>query len=244
MLAFTCKDRVYAEIENRLSNMSGVAKSRWKNEKRVTSLISTYCTCFSKKRDSLPLWSEYGNKSKGVAIGFDKNLLDGFSSINPFISRSGSVIYDEDKQQEYIEGIANSICEKIEETVEPTGIEVDPTYLLKYPFVKDSSFCNEAEYRLVLNKGLTSKTTQSTGGGFVVRGVYYRAIDDNIIPYYELDFSQVSQHIIKEIIIGSRSKISIDDVYGLLYRYGYYNGLNGISKSNPYKIYYSKCTYQ
>ena len=96
----------------------------------------------------------------------------------------------------------------------------------------------------MLNEGLTSKATQSTGGGFVVRGVYYRAIDDNIIPYYELDFSQVSQHIIKEIIIGSRSKISIDDVYGLLYRYGYYNGLNGISKSNPYNIYYSKCTYQ
>lgn len=245
MECILCKEKVYGLVESVVSGMDDHIKERWSNELKVKSFVKSYCVCFSGARDSLQMWLGYGDKAQGIAIGFDKEILDTFSQLSLFQTKAGYVIYDENKQKDYIHEIVDDILSKLTKSSNPTGIEIDIGYLLKYPFIKNDSFAGEREYRLVLNSGFsTGGMTEGKIGGFRIKGEKYRASNTDVISYYDLDFSDIKQTLIREIIIGGKSKVTPLDIYGILYRYGYYNNINNPTESSPINICKSKCTYQ
>ena len=245
MECILCKNRVYDLVDRILEKQDEEIKERWDKEKNlIKSYVSTYCVCFSRARDSLQMWIGYGDNANGIAIGFDREVLSSLPKCSIMHSRTGDVIYKGNEQQEYIERIAKDICKRLIESKRVTGIEMDIDYLLSYPFVKNESFSGEEEFRVVVNSGLSKCETYDSAGDFLIKGVYYKATNKDIVPHFELGFSDIKQQLIREIIIGGKSEVKPKDVFGLLYRYGYYDGIKSPSVSNPYEIWVSKCTYR
>lgn len=65
--------------------------------------MKTFCVCFSGSKDKLSQWRGYAQDGKGIAIGFDKELLEELNQISEFHIAFGKVIYD--NPQEYVQGI-------------------------------------------------------------------------------------------------------------------------------------------
>ena len=66
-------------------------------------LMKTFCVCFSGSKDKLSQWRGYAQDGKGIAIGFDKELLEELNQISEFHIAFEKVIYD--NPQEYVKGI-------------------------------------------------------------------------------------------------------------------------------------------
>lgn len=71
------------------------------NEKINDVKFSSYITCFSKFGDDPEQWKCYGDNGKGVAVGYDKKILDEIAN-KCQCEKITEVIYDEKKQKEYI----------------------------------------------------------------------------------------------------------------------------------------------
>ena len=63
--------------------------------------MKTFCVCFSESRDQLSQWRGYAQDGNGMAIGFDKGILEKLNQISEFHIAFGKVIYD--KPQEYFD---------------------------------------------------------------------------------------------------------------------------------------------
>ncbi len=68
---------------------------------------------------------------------------------------------------------------------------------------------------------------------------------DKDIPYIEMNFERVKKSIIKEIFIGPKSEVEIEDIVNLLSFYGYYDGIEGgYNSQQPIAIKKSSTTYR
>jgi hypothetical protein len=60
-----------------------------------------------------------------------------------------------------------------------------------------------------------------------------------------MNFEKVKQSIIKEIFIGPKSEVEVDDIVNLLNFYGYYDGIEeGYNSQEPVDIKKSDTTYR
>jgi hypothetical protein len=60
-----------------------------------------------------------------------------------------------------------------------------------------------------------------------------------------MNFEKVKQSIIKEIFIGPKSEVEVDDIVNLLSFYGYYDGIEGgYNSQKPIDIKKSVTTYR
>ena len=56
--------------------------------------MKTFWFCFSESKDKLSQWRGYAQDGKGIAIGFNKDVLEELNQISKFHTAFGKVIYD------------------------------------------------------------------------------------------------------------------------------------------------------
>lgn len=135
---------------------------------------NSYVTCFSHERDLLSLWEMYGDKCKGIAIGFDKNeLLDMMFKYNKVVIKGkepgfpGLLQGDVEYSFEIVCNDAMRMTKDLVKAFLESGenVEVFIGQETKYHFkekcmrifmrlqdAKDASFYAEKEFRLYWNQ--------------------------------------------------------------------------------------------
>ena len=103
---------------------------------------------------------------------------------------------------------------------------------MQFPFVKNPGFEEEKEWRVVVCSTIGHYNIPSSEN-ILFSKVKYRTANNKLIPYIEMNFERVKQSIIKEIFIGPKSEVEVEDIVNLLSFYGYYDGIEeGIISSN------------
>lgn len=111
--------------------------------------MKTFCVCFSESKDKLSQWRGYAQDGKGIAIGFDRGILEELNQISEFHIAFGKVIYD--NPQEYVLGIiADNIKKLKHKGVGHVALELNENYRMQFPFVKNPDFKEEKEWRAVV----------------------------------------------------------------------------------------------
>ena len=223
-------------------------------------MMYTFIACFSENGDLLSQWRGYANDGKGVAIGFDKKILQSFDT-GGYNYAFKKVIYDEEEQREYIYNNVSYLIEgysKVEEDEEKKE-----KYFRKFlmdirlriamlrnesPIFKNIAFEEEKEWRLILNNHV-SNYNYTIGGideefldevdyanGFKRKPLQFRAVADNLVAYIDMNFEKIKETFIKQICLGPKCKINEMDMRIFLEKYGY-------SESNI-EIIKSKATYR
>lgn len=163
-----------------------------KNLKRVDQghiCIASFC----EQDDLLSQWRGYGNQGKGYAIGFDLAELRKIARLQHFVL--WPCVYNVSLQLELVNYLIESwlreFCDKklAHEQMQKI-IDVSTGQLA--PILKDESFSEEKEWRLV-SSTLTSRTP-----GFAFREGRY-----SLIPYYKFAIiTPTGKDCIKNIVVG------------------------------------------
>ncbi len=209
----------------------------------INSPMKTFCVCFSESKDKLSQWRGYAQDGKGMAIGFDKEILEELNQISKFYIAFGKVIYD--NPQEYVQGIIADNIKKLEyKGVGHVALELSQNYRMQFPFVKNPGFKEENEWRVVLCSTIGHHNIPSSDN-IIFSKIKYRTANNKLIPYIEMSFEKIKQSIIKKIFIGPKSEVEVEDVVNLLGFYGYYDGLEeGYNSQKPVDIKKSDTTYR
>ncbi len=164
--------------------------------KRQLNVIDQGHICigsFCEAGDLLSQWRGYGNQGKGYAIGFDLLELIKTAKEQHFVL--WPCIYDPKVQIEMVEYLIDCWCEAF---VKPGITEkefakiIDISVCQLAPIIKDQSFSEEQEWRLV-SSIFTSKSPNFS----------FREGEFSLIPYY--NFSIINQegfHSIKQVVVG------------------------------------------
>ena len=147
-----CREYVNKGMEEYLGDDIDALQA-WRTwyEKGVYSNFSmkTFCACFSGSKDKLSQWRGYAQDGKGIAIGFDRELLETLNQISEFHIAFGKVIYD--NPQDYIQEIIEDNIKKIEyKGIGHIALELSTNYRMQFPFVKNPGFKEEDEWRAVV----------------------------------------------------------------------------------------------
>lgn len=93
-----CREYVNKGIKEYLKNDKKAIKA-WEEWYKVGIQTSfqarTFGVCFSESKDQLSQWRGYAQNGMGMAIGFDKNILDELNSINKYDIAFGKVLYND-----------------------------------------------------------------------------------------------------------------------------------------------------
>lgn len=160
---------------------------------------------FSNCRDSITMWSEFGNET-GYNIGFDSKRLIARIEENNTIEYHGLVLYEMEEQKKIVrrilnEGIPNemqlSFSEIIEAGAKNRDCEEYKKACRKFQkitaiyamFFKNSAFREEQEYRFIFKK-------KGTG--------LYREKDGFLIPYVQIQLTDKLLPI-KEIVVAPKT---------------------------------------
>ena len=115
-----------------------------------------YVICFSKNEDFLPMWSLYGDKGRGICLGFSKDIqyyVKGGYNKDLSLPMEGDVYYRNYSHAKsastYLDLFYNIIIKKADEPIEDT---IAMTFLCTSPFLKHQSYEYENEYRISIFK--------------------------------------------------------------------------------------------
>lgn len=194
-----------------------------------------YGVCFCQKEDISSQWIEYGDRTKGLSLGFDINWFihnDGIKQQKPHpnIIQSNSigcdtVIYH---SEEFEEQMADVCYRALKEQGMLAWIKcICPTFKHYSGFVKNPTFASEAEIRIVY---------------YPIEGVKFERYDvsvsnlkTNVKKHYEIPWIKGSSKALKSVCIGHNCELSKADVRRLLAE-------NGIG--TDIQIKQSECTYR
>lgn len=117
-------------------------------EKYNKECIIGHAICFSQEGDLLSQWREYGDKGNGMAIGFDRSVLERFFNRGTHL-RLDNVIYSETVDAD-LKILVKNFCTKVQEVLEgfPNGDSLSGNI---------SVACREIVIRLFLDKALVYK---------------------------------------------------------------------------------------
>lgn len=166
---------------------------------------------FSKCRDSITLWSEFGNKT-GYNIGFRSDEIIARIEEAAEIAYHGLVVYDPKQQKQLIQRI---ICNYLPHLLRLTPDEImeaglhnrqDDNYQkacrkfrkttdVYAMFFKHEGFAQEQEYRFIFRR---QKDTT----------VYFRAKDGFMLPYIEIPLSDKMLPV-EEIMVAPQNHIDL-----------------------------------
>lgn len=205
--------------------------------------MKTFCVCFSEGRDKLSQWRGYAQDGKGMAISFDRKVLEELNQINELYIAFGKVIYD--NPQEYVRGIIADNIRKLEyKGIGYVALELSGNYRMQFPFVKNPGFKEEDEWRAVVCSTIENYNIPSSDN-ILFSKIQYRTANNKLIPYIEMNFERVKRSIIKEIFIGPKSEVEVEDVVNFLNFCGYYDGIEeGFNSREPVAIRKSETTYR
>ncbi len=169
------------------------------------------CVCsFSEERDSLSQWRAYGGSS-GFAVGFSSKVLRAATEKQGWFI--APCIYDLATQHNLVRALVEEVLEEIlsgpplEDEEEDSVLRTVGGNLLPYlnryaPILKDESFKEEREWRIISRPMLCER-------------LVYREGKSLIVPYYKLPLCEDNQKLeLHEVVIGptpdaDRSKSSL-----------------------------------
>jgi hypothetical protein len=156
-----------------------------------------FITSFSEVEDSLPMWNTYGNNSLGVAIGFDKSILnDSFSSSEEL----KKCIYDKslvsEKLENNIENIYNCLRFNKGNFGWTTGVgaPIFNDFRDLVPITKNNAYSYEQEWRLIIKKT------------YEFKNIDFQMSNDILKPYVTFE---IPKKAIKKIVIGPCSNFDL-----------------------------------
>jgi hypothetical protein len=188
--------------------------------------VIPYVACFSEQGDILSQWRAYSDDGKGVSIGFNLGKLVQKDNSELIFK---SVCYDLSMKK-------NMLLQILDENGlnDPSTIKFHrmkhvytAATILIYEILteavsnKNLAFFEEREGRLIFfpENGYEAPANKQ----YTILGPFFRSNGDEIISYYELDFSKVKDGIIDSIYIGPKCKTTEFDIQLLLDTKGYKN---------------------
>ena len=143
------RDRIEQEIKSDAEAMYAWKTGYGMNDDLFDSML-TYVACFSEKEDCLSQWRGYADDGKGMAIGFNKKILEQLFQFKRHNLKFAKAIYDKNKQERYIEKLVKENLRKMEvKGVQHVGLELNTNYKIEFSLCKHPSFVEEEEWRLV-----------------------------------------------------------------------------------------------
>lgn len=204
----------------------------------------SYVACFSENKDQLSQWRGYADNGAGIAVGFSRESFADLKEAAPSHISFRKVIYDEKEQEKFIERIARESIKAMEtKPVAQVAAELNQNYRLQFPVLKNASFEEEAEWRIIFNDSF-SKRKRHVGKNILFSGIRYTVREKRLVSYIEMDFSKLKYNAIKEIWIGPKAEVEIQDILHLLDVYGYYDDVENYNESAPIKIAHSASSYR
>lgn len=151
--------------------------------------IASFCEC----GDLLSQWRGYGNQGKGYAIGFNLKNLTRTAKKQHFVL--WPCVYSSSVQLELVSYLIDSWCLdfcKPGTSHEKMVQMIDTSVCQLAPIIKDESFSEEKEWRLV------SSTISQKSPGFA-----FREGEFSLIPYYNFSIiDENGRHSINNIVVG------------------------------------------
>lgn len=181
-----------------------------------------YIACFSKDGDMLSQWRSYADNSRGVAIGFCLEELTRHCSLEVI-----DVNYNLHEQKSLLLNILiesgledpeNLNFHRIKHMFVAATIVLD-NILDKSICCKNPAFMEEREARLVYRPETFVPNNETSS--LVLSDIQFRNDNEKLISYYDIDFSKIKTDVIKEIYIGSNSKLNDRDLILFLEKNGY-----------------------
>lgn len=148
-----------------------------------------YIISFSESSDSLPMWNTYGNKSKGIALGFDKDKL---SKLKGY--KFEKCVYDSKEYEQYLNENIKQIhsCLHIDSYSILFSSGFDNKLLKQHykflPILKNISYNYEDEYRLIIPSKVVEKEE-----------LKFQTSDTLLKPYKEIS---IPFEYVTEIVLG------------------------------------------
>lgn len=201
-----------------------------------------YVACFSEFRDLLSQWRGYGNDGEGMAIGFDSDVLESitlpcvlkFDRVQYGWSGETSKISAkiDNEFEKLLRMRKTTLCD-----LENAVFKVINLMVYNAVFSKKEAFVEEGEWRLVFYPFGSIRNLQAPyyGSTFLrdcnfydrmydvgttpldIRGAKIDCMDfyerkGNIISYFNFNFSRIKRELIREIIVGPKSKLNETDL--------------------------------
>ena len=242
-----CRDKINEKIRGFLED-DKEALEAWDFGYNINSDLSmdmiSYVACFSENKDQLSQWRGYADNGAGIAVGFSRESFADLKEAAPSHISFRKVIYDEKEQEKFIERIARESIKAMEtKPVAQVAAELNQNYRLQFPVLKNASFEEEAEWRIIFNDSF-SKRKRHVGKNILFSGIRYTVREKRLVSYIEMDFSKLKYDAIKEIWIGPKAEVEIQDILHLLDVYGYYDDVENYNESAPIKIAHSASSYR
>ena len=242
-----CRDKINEKIRGFLED-DKEALEAWDFGYNINSDLSmdmiSYVACFSENKDQLSQWTGYADNGAGIAVGFSRESFADLKEAGPSHISFRKVIYDEKEQEKFIERIARESIKAMEtKPVAQVAAELNQNYRLQFPVLKNASFEEEAEWRIIFNDSF-SKRKRHVGKNILFSGIRYTVREKRLVSYIEMDFSKLKYNAIKEIWIGPKAEVEIQDILHLLDVYGYYDDVENYNESAPIKIAHSASSYR
>lgn len=156
-----------------------------------------YIMCFSTKKDFLPMWSLYGNKSHGVCLCFDESRIKGVEGS----IIQGNVAYNQYKNSSSILMVLDLYYNIMLKDIQNIDIydTIAELFLFISPFIKNINYAYEKEFRIC---------------HYCFQADLNFSIDNNITNYKEVDIVDFNIPLssLKSVILGSKTPSILMDM--------------------------------
>lgn len=188
----TSNDRIAQTIQDIVTRISKIGKIN-------------ICVCsFSENMDLLSQWRGYSKGMAGYCLGFKSERLADIAEQEFFALRR--CIYDPDEQRIEIDNALDKLIEKHKMDEERNGgyksgkgldsiftpfiRDVDFTLSMIFPLIKDASFKEEAEWRLI------------SQGHVSYDDLHFRTGNSSIVPFAKIQLGDSLSGCITDVIVG------------------------------------------
>jgi hypothetical protein len=194
------------------------------------NFMNPFGLCFSVNRDLAQNWNEYGDMSRGVALGFSFDIFYGIQNNLPHPSSEiksaigwHMVYYDLGQLiPQFIQVFRNSLKN------DPMAFINIPHTLRHYKsFIKNPYFKDERETRLIY---YPSEDHNSSNSFSISR------VKTNSVEHCELQWTNKTGCTLREIIIGYNCELKIEDVEKFLIEEKIEGNIKIVKSEYPYRI--------
>lgn len=186
MIAKEKDERIKLRLNRFISNLKGI---------RNLNL----CVCsLSEEGDLLSQWRGYSKQQGGYSIGFDSDALTLLLQSQGF--RLGKCVYEKDAQEYLVQDVINRSLVRYQDMDEPEpDVLIYPSDSTRFfinelsliaPLIKDISFSEEKEWRIL------------SDGGITFGNLRFRAGISMLIPYYGISLRPDFWNLIRQVIVG------------------------------------------
>lgn len=189
--------------------------------------------CFSDNGDLLQQWNEYGDRTKGVALGFD---VDWFADIKKDMPHPNAVIensigfYPVIYYNKSVEDGFYKLCyDEIEKCNDAIGwLNIMATFRHYSAFIKHASFFGERELRIVYYPYEDHKYSTNKLG---ITELKSKPFEHYCLPWAKTD----SDKSLKCVILGSNCELAPDEIRCLLKAEAIGRNVEILQSSIPYR---------